>query len=184
MIQRLAGRRGDQKQADHLAVAGLGAVDDLAQLGARAFIVQQDAQFLLGLVLLNFDGAILDVGEALLTRLHARRGRPRVVLASTLLYGGSVVIVAPTAQQRESLLRSARVWRDEFPVPHIQQVWQANFQGKVSAGVVLSAHKRRAIPWQTEPTRPMKAFRQALAPGGGVFCRIRRRLCTLRRSRP
>ncbi len=32
------------------------------------------------------------------------------------------------ARQRDPSLRSARVRRDEFLVPHIQRVWQANFQ--------------------------------------------------------
>ena len=32
------------------------------------------------------------------------------------------------ARQRDSSLRSARARRDEFLVPHIQRVWQANFQ--------------------------------------------------------
>lgn len=55
------------------------------------------------------------------------------------------------ARQRDPSLRSARARRDAFLMPHIQRVWQANFQvyGADKSGVNCS---EKAFRWHAVPS--------------------------------
>ena len=78
--------------------------------------------------------------------IDQHRGRFGVELICTLLRVASSAYWRHAARQRDSSLLSARARRDAFLVPHIQRVWQANFQVYGAGNCSEKAFRWRAVP--------------------------------------